>query len=668
MIKWPAVWICLGLCFGIWLAFTFDIPLASVLFCVLFGAIIAFIIHFKNYLKNSILFILGVALCSMGFGMALMNENEQKRNQQNALIQPQKEATVVIEFDTKLKSSAFYKKYLGRVLVIQNEDTLNQLNTPILLQHKKTDSFLIDFRNRYFAKGKMAAIGPPSSPGAFDYRKYMRTQKVLYQLNFDTLIPHERQSHYSHQNSYQKLLNSIDSSELNSNSKETIKALTLADRTEMSPETMQQLSASGIMHLFAISGLHIGLLFAFLYGMLSFLFRVKYRNWAIVISTVLICVYGYFIQFPTSVSRAILMLVIFYGFRMFKRPSLSFHSLALTAIILLLFDPLQLFQVGFQLSFVAVFFIFWLYKDFRELLIQWKRGIRELVSVTLSAQLGTLPLVLYYFNTLSIVGFFLNLLIIPFAGVLVVFSFLILLNIVLIPEFTFLMNVYDYMNEGLYFTTQLTSSLQTQWIPKIHLSITEVAALMGIILFLKKVIQKRNYKVFFQLTILICVFLGIRLFNQYKALDTKELVLYNQYNNTVFSIKDGNTLTYYSQKPLDSNFYQYSVEPYRLSLSNSKLEFDSIDFSELKIGKLKVCLLQNDLPKEKDSQRILIIQNSPKLSMDSILSEPHQLIFIDGSNYPDYGETLYQLASKKYPASKVWWAYQQGYYKIPLKE
>lgn len=220
------------------------------------------------------------------------------------------------------------------------------------------------------------------------------------------------------------LLEKFQSNALSGQSLAVISALTLGDRHLLSNETYRVYSRSGAAHILAISGLHLSLL----YGLLQFLL-LGLRQWPMLkkIGQLLLIVFVWCFVFiagmPVSLQRAAIMCTLFSLAQLWHRDSSSINNLALAALVLLLFNPLLITDIGFQLSFIAVFFILcfasWvtptgLYKH-RKLYRLW-----QLVAVSCCAQLGVAPLVIHYFHSFPTYFLLTNLFVIPIAYALIV--------------------------------------------------------------------------------------------------------------------------------------------------------------------------------------------------------------------------------------------------------
>ena len=214
-------------------------------------------------------------------------------------------------------------------------------------------------------------------------------------------------------------------------------AMTLGDKSRLTNDLREVYSISGASHVLALSGLHIGIIYALL------VLVVGYRRLGWLRETLVILgiwAYAFFTGLSPSVVRAAVMITVYSLVALANRDRMSLNTLALTAIIMLLWNPLYLYDVGFQMSFLAVLFILlffkpiyalipecWLYPspDTRHssLITQHStlntrhffRWSWAMVVVSLCAQMGTFPLTMYYFGRFSVYFLFTNFLVIPLA-------------------------------------------------------------------------------------------------------------------------------------------------------------------------------------------------------------------------------------------------------------
>jgi len=214
----------------------------------------------------------------------------------------------------------------------------------------------------------------------------------------------------------------------------TVGALTLGYKEELGKELRRHFQASGAAHVLAVSGLHTGIIYGVLIGLLTLGGHVKprYENragrWTI--SMLIISVmwfYAWLTGMTPSVVRAVLMVTIFEVGRMAYRQAISLNTIAAAAVLILLVKPTDLWSVSFQLSFAATAAIVILMSAFRHLVISKYRSLNYLTGillVSIAAQLGTMPLTMYYFGQMSNYFLLTNLIVLPLATFLVPFGLL----------------------------------------------------------------------------------------------------------------------------------------------------------------------------------------------------------------------------------------------------
>lgn len=270
------------------------------------------------------------------------------------------------------------------------------------------------------------------SIGDFDYRKYLLRQGIVgtaYVRDY-SLSP----SAVTHQPSLQKRLYSrLSAAGLSGDELATTGALTLGYKEDLDRELKRHFQASGAAHVLAVSGLHTGIIYALLLGLLTLGGRRKplYENrlGRCALSLIIIAAmwfYAWLTGMTPSVVRAVLMVTIFELGRMFYRQAISLNTIAAAAVFILLVRPLDLWSVSFQLSFAATAAIVLMAKELEKLfslgisrkyrLLNWVVGI---LIVSVAAQLGTLPLTMHYFGQISNYFLLTNLIVLPLASILV---------------------------------------------------------------------------------------------------------------------------------------------------------------------------------------------------------------------------------------------------------
>ena len=211
-----------------------------------------------------------------------------------------------------------------------------------------------------------------------------------------------------------------------------LSALTVGDKDDLSEDITETYSVTGASHVLALSGLHIG----FLYALFWFLFSPLWRRFKplkpVLLGVIICCLWGFafLTGLAPSVVRSVIMFSLLALSCLQSEKALSANTLAATAFLMLLYNPCWLFDVGFQLSFTAVAAIL----IFHPLFYAWcptsNRLVRKvwgLMSLSVAAQIGTAPLVIFYFSRFSTHFLFTNLWVIPLASLIMYAGVLLLL-------------------------------------------------------------------------------------------------------------------------------------------------------------------------------------------------------------------------------------------------
>ena len=275
--------------------------------------------------------------------------------------------------------------------------------------------------------------------GDFDYGLYLRRQGIVgtcwaHRGNWQW-IGHEqktgvravaRQCQYRLHEQYKKM--GIDGKELG-----IVSALTLGYREDLDKDVQRAFSASGAMHVLAVSGLHTGIVWGIVIWLLTLggwckpLWEEKGKRWVLsMTAVVLIWGYAFVTGLSPSVMRSALMLSFWSLSGLLEQHTSRWNPLLAAAVVILLINPLALWSVSFQLSFAAVIGIMWVGNKMQHMIVLRGRvwqNIGSLMMMSIAAQMATMPLTLHYFGQTSNYFALTNLLVIPMAGVILLLGF-----------------------------------------------------------------------------------------------------------------------------------------------------------------------------------------------------------------------------------------------------
>ena len=278
--------------------------------------------------------------------------------------------------------------------------------------------------------------------GSFDYRRYLeihgftgrtfvaswKWQKTRVSLVRLSRLERMRLTFLKYRS---RLLEKISAQGTDADAYAVVAAMALGDKSALTQELKDVYSVTGTSHVLALSGLHLGII----YTLLSlFVFR---RRWQVLSQMVIILsvwAFVFLVGMSTSVVRSAVMLSIYALLSLGHRDRMSVNTLAFTAIVMLMVSPMSLFDVGFQMSYMAVLsillFVPLLESIFTAEYLMSHRVVRWLwgmVAVSLSAQIGTAPLIAYYFGRFSCYFLLTNFIVIPAAMLILYLSLVVLL-------------------------------------------------------------------------------------------------------------------------------------------------------------------------------------------------------------------------------------------------
>ncbi len=261
----------------------------------------------------------------------------------------------------------------------------------------------------------------------------------------------------------QTLVESIDHLSLSDTEKSVLATLTLGYKQVLTREIREKFSATGVSHILAVSGFHVAVVCSFLSFLLSIFSRNQFSVWLKYLLTMaLLWSFVFLTGLAASAVRAGLMLSFYLTGRVLQRNSDSYNTLAAAAFCMLAYNPLYLFDIGFQLSYIAVFFILYLRPRFNvsmEIRNPLLSNPWQWVVMAIAAQIGTTFLCLYYFGRFSLVFLFTNLPVMLFSTFLIPAGLLWLFLPSWIPGYGWLQTFVEWLTRALVRIVDLFHSL-----------------------------------------------------------------------------------------------------------------------------------------------------------------------------------------------------------------
>ncbi len=300
-------------------------------------------------------------------------------------------------------------------------DTVLGNSIGAIIKDKKNEFLNVFPDDQIFIEGKAQTFFENTNPGAFNYRDYMEENGNYLQISANTLkvLHRPNWSIWRHVYQVQNYLTNILKNHLEIRELGVAQALILGQKQFLETATKQAFAGVGAMHILAVSGLHVGLVFLLFSALFKPLINLPNGNiiQTILVITVIVC-YAAITGFSPSVTRASLMFILISLGIMLRRVGDTYNTIFASAFLMLIYQPKLLFNIGFQLSYIAVLGIIFTYPKLFKCLepkLWITNKIWSLLCLALAAQLVTFPLGLYYFHQFPTYFFITNLVVIPAA-------------------------------------------------------------------------------------------------------------------------------------------------------------------------------------------------------------------------------------------------------------
>ncbi len=320
-------------------------------------------------------------------------------------------------------------KTVAEAVFISRDDSLLKVKGRILVYFKKDSlSKQLKYGDRIWVKTNFNPLPEPKNPGEFNYKRFMSFRQVHHQVYLssnDWLAQgsNEGNSVYAALLDLRKHLSQILEKHVHDkNALAVASSLILGMREKLDDDLIKAYSSSGAMHVLAVSGLHVGIIYI-IFGYVFFFLDKNSRTKVLktIIMVGIIWIYACITGLSPSVMRAAVMFTLISLATNLKRITSIYNILAISAFILLLFNPYLIMEVGFQLSYAAVAGIVMLQPKIYGLLYvknKFLNSIWAITSVSLAAQVATFPIGLLYFHQFPVYFLFSNLIVIPAASII----------------------------------------------------------------------------------------------------------------------------------------------------------------------------------------------------------------------------------------------------------
>jgi competence protein ComEC len=646
VLQFPLARITIGFVSGILITFYLK-PDPAILFGLLSAALLLFGTTYflqKTILKNTICFGLSTYLLSLLTGAATLIVHTDSYQQSNythdssVFEKPQLLSLVVRE---KLKGNNSNDRYIALI----NQIGTKEYSGKILLNIRRDSVHpIFETGTLLRIKGVLYKNKLPNNPNQFNYGEYLSKKQIYAQLYADT-------DQISITNAFKKdiwyyasklrttIIHNLEKNNFHKKELSVAIALILGQKQDISPDIIQDYQYAGAIHILSVSGLHVGFLLLFLNFALSPIPNTK-RGSLLKLTLILtsLAAFALIAGLAPSVVRSVTMFsFVAIGYQL-RRSVNVYHTLLVSILLILLFQPSFLFDVGFQLSYIALFFIIWLQPLLASV---WKpkskplKYIWGILTVSFAAQIGTMPLSIYYFHQFPGLFFITNLLVIPLLNFIMTLGVLVMVLASFDYVPLFLSKPLEWSIYSLNKTINSIASFENFIIRDIplnsYLLLSSYLLITATIIWFKKPTFNRLIVVLLSVIAIQVTYMQTR----WNIQNQQEWVIFNLKRNTMITERNGTKVILYANDSIGNTSQNNSVLKSYLTANFSILSSKEKLTNTAFYNENRILILDSTGTYPKDIRpNLILLTQSPKINLDRMLQvlKP-KMVVADASNY-----------------------------------
>jgi competence protein ComEC len=595
----------------------------------------------KKYLFQGFSYFL-IAAMGMGNMVLQFPENQSK----HFIHFDQPNLYKIIQIESVLKSNPYQERYFGTVIQMGAKPTQGKI---AVIVQRDSNTFPLKMGQLILVHSSFSPLLPPKNPHTFDYARYLRNQGIYTQINIKNneilhLQDHPKNLKIKAGLWRTQIQNTIQKYPFGKDEMSIINALVLGDKQFISKDVQGNYAAAGTVHILAVSGLHIGIIFMILSFLLKPLHSFKHGKLIVGILIIsLLWIYALITGMSGSVVRSVTMFsFITVGMLVNHQKSSILYALFTSYLLLLLIYPLYIFDVGFQLSYLAVLGIVLIQPKLNEIFpkkikVKLIKNIWQLITVSIAATIVTLPLSLYYFHQFPGLFILSNVVIVPAMGLILGVGLLVvfLANLNILPNT--LVYIYDYI---LYLMNQFMAWIAHQeafLFKEIPFTLTDTWVSYLVLIMGLRWITLRKTHVFFTLMTSLILLQAVFIYEKWQMKNSSELIVFHKSKATLIGIKNAEkwqVLHTSDTLLLDKNSF---LNNYKTALHLEEPLLLKIKQNILKVDEKSILVIDSIgvYQNLKIKPQYILLTQSSKINLERLIQlyKPQKVI-ADGSNYP----------------------------------
>tara|TARA_R110002051_G_scaffold181460_1_gene251009 strand:+ start:92733 stop:94772 length:2040 start_codon:yes stop_codon:yes gene_type:complete len=638
-----------GILTGYFLNFSILFPFISVLLLLV---TLGFLFQIQKRTSSALFGAIALlsTFCIGMFAISLANPKNYKTHYSN--FNSNEAQPIHLKVVDVLKANSFSDRYIAETQAIGEQATTGQLLLSIAKDSTTAD---LQIDEEILVYNSIEAVSSPLNLHQFNYKKYLKDLGVLGQLQIkradyikkrnSTKTIYGRAAHIR-----ESIIKSLKTENFGAEELAIMQALLLGQRNDISKDTYSAYKDAGAVHILAVSGLHVGILLLILQFLLQPVTSLAYgQNIKLVLVVLFLWAFAFIAGLSASVVRAVTMFSFLAYALYLNRPSNKFNILALSLFFILLIKPMYLFQVGFQMSYAAVFAILWIYPMlqrfwFPKLFLI--RKIWQLMSVSIAAQLGVVPISLFYFHQFPSLFFISNIVIVPCLGIILSGGLLVIILSVgqILPDFvTYLYNeIIQTMNTVVYWVAQQESFVFKAIAFDGAQLVLSYILIFSLVIYLNKPAFKK-LMFFLGSIIALQTWSFIQVYTTHKK---EQLIVLHQTKYTGILAQKGTALKLWTHHPKN---FEATVDAYSMNERIANFSVDSLQNNyQFKGRSLYILDSLAIFPPKETSYDIVVLTQSPNINLDRFIEAlKPTLIIADGSNYKTFVQRWQRTCKKR---------------------
>ena len=578
-----------------------------------------------------------------------------------------KAEVIVLE---KLKNTAKNDRYNVKIISLNDTITRGKL---ILNIRKETILPTIEIGSHLKVKGSFYKNRNPINPNQFDYGKYLENKQIYAQIYADAKDIKISSNVDKNLNFYaskirNKIILNLERNGFSKSELSVVNALILGQQQDISKDVVLDYQYAGAIHVLSVSGLHVGFILLFITFLLRPIPNTKFGlSLKLLLSIISLWLFGILAGLAPCVIRSVTMFS-FVALGLYLKRSVNIYNTLLVSILLiLLVEPSYLFDIGFQLSYLALFFIVWLQPVLSNIWTPKNKIINyfwDIITVSFAAQIGTLPITIYYFHQFPGLFFITNLIILPALTFILALGVLVLLlaafDIVWFPMMKVLEISITILNKTINWVASFESFIFKDISSSILMMICGYFLIISWIFWFKKPTFKKLSVAF--LTIIL--FQIVTIYTKYDNQKLSEFIVFSKCKISIITERKGQKVALYSNDSILKNVTDnLAIKSYLVANFCTIERKKSIGNLFYFKGKKILILDSSAVYLNNKKPDVLIITNSPKISLDRVFkSWKPELVIVDASNFKSYIKIWKTSCSKqKIPFHSTG---EKGFYKL----